>query len=109
VKPKEKLSSPTPVRAWTRPEHYVGAMALKRSFRHARRARARTQPERPRLLLSTVPFLAVFALLAVLSVAMMILAFPGNQPAPRPKQQPPKELGTANRGWFEEAQKDMHR
>jgi hypothetical protein len=83
-------------------------MALKRSFRRARRGRTRTQPESPRLLLSTLPFLALLALLAVLSVAIMILAFPGSQPQPLPRQPPAKEIGTADRGWFQEAQKQFH-
>lgn len=61
------------------------------------------------MLLSTLPFLALLILLAVLSVAIMLLAFPGNQPPPRPRQAAPQEKGVAQRGWFQEAQKEMHR
>ena len=69
--------------AWTRPDAYLVALATKRGFRRAKQEPQRTQPERPRLMLSTVPFLVLIAFLAILSVAIMIIAFPGNQPRPR--------------------------
>jgi hypothetical protein len=108
VSHKQDLSAPAPPRAWTRPEDYLGAMLLRRSARRARREQQRTQPETPRLLLSTLPFLALIAGLAILSVAIMIAAFPGNQPLPRPRQAPPHEQGVAPKGWFQEAQKQFH-
>ena len=61
------------------------------------------------MLLSTLPFLALLALLAVLAVAIMILAFPGNQPSPKPQQAAAREQGRAERGWFQEAQKQFHK
>ena len=109
MKEKEKLASPTPGAAWTRPDAYLGALARKRSFRLGRRERQRTEPERPRLLLSTVPFVALIGFLAILAVAIMILAFPGAQPQPRAKQVAEKERGVAERGWFQEAQKQFHK
>jgi hypothetical protein len=60
------------------------------------------------MLLSTVPFFAVLGLLAVLAVAIMIVAFPGSQPVTKPRVIAAKEQGVAQRGWFEEAQKEMH-
>jgi hypothetical protein len=108
VKEKQRLASPAPGQPWTKPEDYLGAMVRKRSFRRARREHRRTQPERPRLLLSTLPFLAIITLLAILAVAIMVVAFPGAQPLPRSKTVAAKEQGVAERGWFEEAQKDMH-
>ena len=99
--------APATLRAWTRADAYIGAMARKRSFRRARGDKQRTQPESPRLLLSTVPFLALLALLGVLSVAIMILAFPGNQPQPQAKQLAQREQGVAGKGWFQDAQKEM--
>jgi hypothetical protein len=95
-------------RGWTRPEAYLGAMARKRSFRRARGDKPRTEPEVPRLMLSTIPFLALIGFLAVLGVAIMVAAFPGNQPLPRPAQAAKPEKGVAGRGWFQEAQKDFH-
>lgn len=104
---KQRLASPRPGEAWTKVEDYIGALARKRSFRRATRERVRTQPERPRLLLSTVPFLAVIGLLAVLAVAIMIAAFPGTQPQPKLKQMAAHEQGVAERGWFQKAQKEF--
>jgi hypothetical protein len=59
-------------------------------------------------LLSTIPFLLLFALLGVLAIAIMVIAYPGNQPVQKPKPTA-KEQGVAQRGWFQEAQKEMHR
>ena len=69
---------------------------------------SRAPAQTPRLLLSTIPFLALLALLGVLSVAIMIIAYPGNQPQPKPTQTAQHEQGVAGKGWFEAAQKEMH-
>ena len=61
------------------------------------------------MLLSTIPFLALIGLLAILAVAIMVLAFPGAQPLPRPTAAPHHEQGVAQQGWFQEAQKEMHK
>jgi ferric-dicitrate binding protein FerR (iron transport regulator) len=106
---KEPIASHSNDQAWTRPEEYIAALARKRTFRRSRADRQRTQPEAPRMLLSTVPFLALIALLAVLGASIMMVAFPGSQPASKPRADPPKEQGVAQRGWFQEAQKEMHR
>lgn len=99
----------TPARSWTRPDAYLGALARKRSFRRAHDEKPRTQPESPRMLLSTLPFLALLGLLAILAVAIMVIAFPGSQPQHKPQQAEAKEQGRAERGWFEEAQKQFHK
>lgn len=106
MKRQEVTESPTD--KWTRPEDYLGAMALKRTFRRGRRVRDRTEPESPRLLLSTVPFFALLTLLAILAVGIMIIAFPGTQPQVKPPQPPAKERGIAQEGWLQEAEKDFH-
>jgi len=108
VKEKQRVAIPPPPRAWTRAEDYVGALARKRTFRRSTRERIRTQPERPALLLSTIPFLGLIGLLAILAVAMMVVAFPGAQPQHKPQQVAAHEQGVAQRGWFAEAKKDMH-
>src|SRR5690242_16838833 len=104
----QRLFGVKPARPWTKPDTYVEAMARKRRFRRAHATGPRTQPERPRLMLSTVPFLAIFALLAVMAVAIMVIAYPGNQPAPRPHAAAQPERGTAAPGWFQDAQKQFH-
>jgi hypothetical protein len=108
VKPKQRVADPAPEGAWTKPETYLGLLARRRSYRRDRDDNRRTQPESPRLLLSTVPFLALIGLLAILAVAIMIIAFPGNQPGPNAKAGAQQEKGVAQRGWFQEAQKEMH-
>ena len=99
----------SPTGKWTRPEDYLGAMARKRSFRRGRQPHDRSEPETPRLLLSTVPFLALMALLAVLTVGIVIAAFPGSQPLARAPEAASRQIGVAPKGWFQEAQKDFHR
>jgi len=109
VKRKQELAEPPHRRAWTSPDAYLGAMARKRSFRRAREDKKRTEPESPRLLLSTLPFIALMVLLAVLVIAIAVIAFPGSQPTPKPKQVAAREQGVAQRGWFQEAQKQFHK
>jgi hypothetical protein len=99
----------SPTGRWTHPEDYLGAMARKRTFRRGRREEGRTEPESPRLFLSTVPFFALLGLLGVLAIAIMVLAFPGTQPQVKPPQPPAKEQGVAQKGWLQEAEKDFHR
>ena|SRR5206468_1696422 len=106
---KQRLASRPSGRAWTNPDDYIEALARKRRFRHARAAKPRTQAERPRLLLSTLPFLALIGLLGILAIGIMILAFPGLQPQHRESVAQAREKGVANAGWFQEAQKEMHR
>ena len=93
---------------WTHPEDYLGAMARKRTFRRTHRER-RSEPDSPRLLLSTVPFLALLTLLGVLAVAIMVMAFPGSQPQLKaPQQLAQREQGVAPKGWFQEAERQFH-
>ena len=104
---KEDLATPAP-RAWTRADDYIEAMARKRTARRSRRERARTQPEAPRLLLSTLPFMALIMLMAVLALAIMVAAMPGSTPQPKPAPPAKPEQGVAAKGWFQEAQKEFH-
>ena len=53
---------------WVSADDYIGALARRRTERKKREPSfARTQPEAPRLLLSTVPFVALIGALAVLA------------------------------------------
>ena len=98
----------SPADRWTRPDDYLGAMARKRGFRRSRHPGDRTQPESPRLFLSTFPFLALMALLAILTVGIVVVAFPGSQPELKPAPVAEREPGVAPKGWFQEAQKEFH-
>jgi hypothetical protein len=102
---KERLAE-SPAEKWTRADDYVAAMARKRTARKLRTAKLRSQPESPRVLLSTAPFLLLLGLLAILAVSIMIAAFPGSQPQQKAAQVA-REQGVAAKGWFQEAQKDM--
>jgi hypothetical protein len=105
MKNKGELAPPE-FRRWTRADDYLGAMARRRTERRKRERQSRTQPESPRLLLSTIPFLALIAALAILAVAIMVIAWPGSQPRPAPRQAQ-REQGVAAKGWFQDAQREM--
>jgi hypothetical protein len=106
---KERLAPPK-TRQWVRVEDYVAALARRRAARHGRQGkeRPRTEPEAPRFLLSTLPFLALIGALAILALAIMITAYPGSQPQPQPRQMAEREQGTAPKGWLQEAEKEFH-
>jgi hypothetical protein len=91
---------------WVRVEDYFASLARRRTARRSRTPKPRTEPEAPRFLLSTLPFLTLIGGLAVLSVAIAITAWPIRQPLPA-RERPPHELGTAPKGWFQEAQKEF--
>lgn len=61
------------------------------------------------MLLSTLPFLALFTGFLILAIVIAIAAWPPSQPDPQPPK-PAKihELGTASPGWYQEAQNDFH-
>jgi hypothetical protein len=105
---KQRLATDGKRRPWTGIDDYVAALARRRTARRQRELRARTQPENPRLFLSTLPFLLLIAALFVLGAAIMLAAWPGAWPERRPRAAV-HELGKAEKGWFQEAQKDMHR
>ena len=81
-------------------------MARKRAARRGREPKARTQSDSPRAMLSTIPFLALLAAFAVLAVGIMVLAWPGRQQPIHPRLAD-HEIGTAEKGWFQEAQREM--
>ncbi len=103
---KQRLTAPAS-RRWTQADDYVEALVRRRTLRR-RRSPHRTEPEAPRLLLSTIPFLALLAALAVLSVAIMVAAWPGRDRPPATAAKVKPERGVAPRGWFQEAAKQFH-
>jgi hypothetical protein len=92
---------------WVRVEDYFLSLARRRTARRSRAPKPRTEPEAPRFLLSTLPFLTLIGGLAVLAVAIAITAWPVRQPPPAPTKPAPHEIGTAPKGWFQEAQKEF--
>lgn len=93
-------------RGWLRVEDYFEALARRRTARHQREpARRRTQPEDPRLLLSTLPFLALISALIVLVVGIAWLARPGREPIRQAPSAEQREPGTAPPGWIERSKR----
>ena len=108
MKSKEELAPPAE-HSWTRPEVYFEALARRRTERRKREPLVRTQPKSPRLLLSTLPFIALIAALGLLAIAIMVTAWPGRMQH-RPERHPPpqqQEQGVAPKGWFQEAEREF--
>ena len=93
---------------WTRPDDYVTALARRRTARKSRGPNPKNQHEASRFPVHMLPFLALMAVLAVLVVATILIAFPGSQPPPRPKAAAQPERGYAPKGWMQEAEKEFH-
>jgi hypothetical protein len=108
MKGKGDLTRPKPGETWTRPEDYFVALARRRSARKAREPKRRTQTDQPHFLLSTLPFLLLFIALAVITIGIVLMAWPGNQPQPKEKVVAESEQGVAAKGWFQKAQKEFH-
>ena len=105
-KPDVAPTVPPSAQRWTRIDAYLGGLKRRRVGRRAALNRQRSEPEAPRAMLSTIPFAALMSVLAVLIVAFAVAAWPGSQPQFKARPQA-KELGTAQKGWFEEAKKDF--
>lgn len=93
---------------WTQPGDYVTALARKRRARKSRDPNPRHQHEAPRFPVHMLPFVALMAVLAVLVLATILIAFPGSQPEFKPKQVANHERGYAEKGWLKEAEKEFH-
>ena len=93
---------------WTQPDDYVAALARKRTARKSRDPNPRNQHEASRFPVHMLPFIALMVVLAVLAVATILIAFPGNQPELKPKQVASHEQGYAPKGWMKEAEKEFH-
>jgi hypothetical protein len=102
-------TAPTAER-WMRVDTYILGLARRRQrITRSLKLVRRSEPESPRLMLSTLPFAALLSVLAVLFIAIAIAAWPPSQPGPRaaPEEPPPSKLGDAPRGWFQEAAKEF--
>lgn len=104
---EERLAESPHGRRWTGADDYIEALVRERDARRLRQPEPRTEPETPRFTLSTLPFLALLGALAVLSVGIIVAAWPGSAPDRR-MTVALKEQGYAAKGWMQEAQKEMH-
>lgn len=93
---------PEPQRRWTRPEDYIdlGRLWRRSSDRHRRRMEPRTEPENPRLTLTTLPFLFILLILMIVAATVILAAIPGRRVQP-PQPKPAVESGTAPPGWLD--------
>ena len=106
---KDGLAPPPPARAGP-PLHYYLVHRRRRAAaaRERRRLPPRTEPEAPRFMLSTFPYAALLAVFAMMTVLILIAAWPGREHAVPQVTHAQHEAGTAAKGWFQEAQRDMH-
>ena len=104
---KDDLKAAPRASRWTKPDDYIASLARRRTARRARETSSRTQPQAPRFALSTLPFVGLMIGLGILTIAIMIAAWPGSVAKPRAAIPQPKELGTAQKGWFQEAQREF--
>lgn len=93
-------------RAWTRPEDYWPPRRPRRTGRqptHAlRRVAEPSEPvQQPRLMLGVIPYMLLMLGLAVLSFAIMVVAWPDSTPKASPPVPATAEVGTAPKGWIE--------
>jgi len=104
----ERVASPRAGHDWTRPGDYLTALARRRTARRSRAPNPENQHEATRFPVHMVPFVALMVVLAILVVATVLIAFPGNQPPPRAKSAEKAERGYAPKGWMQEAERDFH-
>ena len=105
---EDDVAAPRSAHRWTTPDDYLASLARRRTARRAREGKGRTQPETPRFSLSTLPFLALIVGLAVIAVAIFIAAWPGGSQPKRGTAAPVQnEIGTARKGWFQDAEREF--
>jgi hypothetical protein len=102
----DKLLPAPQAKRWTRPEDYVVALARLRSARQRHQVQPRSEPEEPRAMLGTVPFLVLTAALAMLALAIIASAWPGHEP-PQAKPAAASEQGRAPPDWFDKAKREL--
>ena len=104
---EKRLVRPQPGHDWTRPDDYVAALARKRTARKSRDPNPKHQHEASRFPVHMWPFVALMIMLAILVVATILIAFPGNQPDLKPRAAEKPEKGYAPKGWLQEAEKEF--
>ena len=94
---------------WTGVEDYLVALARRRTARHKRegRPRGRMDPDEPGKLVGTIPFIIMMAGFLLLFIAIASLAWPSHEKPEAKKAE--REIGTAQPGWLEEAEREMNK
>ena len=88
---------------WERIDNYLVGLARTRRSQRQRRLKPRSEPEAPRALLSTVPFVTLIIALGVMAFAIIVSAWPGRERQRATPQPQERELGRAPPGWIDRA------
>lgn len=78
----------------------MGRLWRRSAARTRRRLHPRTEPERPRFLLGTFPFLLLILALMVVAVTIILSAVPGRSYRTTESESRQPEAGTAPPGWL---------
>lgn len=99
VADKQDIARERAAQRWTRIDPYLRSIRRRRGLS----ARPHHDPERPRALLNTLPFVALAFGLALMTVIIVSLAWPGRSRdhAPLKAQAEQPEPGTAPPGWID--------
>lgn len=102
---KEDLSRSRPARSWTGIDIYLRPLRRRSAARRRLSARLPGDPDRPRDLLGALPFVALTLGLALITLIIFSLAWPGQyrermRPDPQAEARP-AEPGTAPPGWID--------
>lgn len=100
------LTPTSAANSWTRIEAYLAPM--RRAGGRLRRLDPRSEPESPKVMLTTLPFGALLLGFLILSVAIAIAAWPPSQPDLPVASPIVHDLGSAPKGWFQKAQRQFH-
>ena len=99
----EELAPPAKAARWTGINAYLRPLRRRSGWRRRLSARPGREPDRPNALLGMIPFVALAIGLALITVAIVSLAWPGQYRElmrPQAKVEPAK-LGTAPPGWID--------
>ena len=98
-----------PAGGWTGVENYLVALARRRTARHKREGRpgSRMDPDEPRNIVGTIPFIIMMGAFLLLFVAIASLAWPSHERSAAKKAE--REIGTAPPGWLEKAEQEMNK
>jgi len=96
-----------PGERWTHIEAYLGGLARRRTARGTRFPSTPPTFQGRSLILSTLPFAILIAMLGMMAVVFAIDAWPSPTPEDLAPRQVERKQGTAPPGWFDEARKDM--
>lgn len=103
---EDKRPAEPRVAAWARIDDYLVAMARRRAAIRKRAGTHRFHREQPPTILAALPFLALLGGIGIITVGVMIAAWPGGRVRTDTAASPPADPATARPGWLERAPMD---